>query len=213
MREIDTIVLTDDYEYSKGGWINRNRVMNQNEVRFLTIPLQASSDFAKIKEKKITREFSAQKSLNLITEGYRKRPFFVEVMPLVETIFRCSERNLFEFLFHSLNEVADALEIKTNIRLTSQFDLDPSLSGQEKIIEICRELGSNQYVNLPGGKEIYDKSVFRSLGIDLQFLKIHDFVYDQGVNIFTPQLSILDVLFNLGISRTSEDFLNQYSIE
>jgi hypothetical protein len=213
MKEVDTFVLTDNYEYSKGGWINRNRVIIQDEVRFLTIPLQAGSDYSTIKEKKISKDFVVQKSLNLVGEGYRKRPYFLEVMPLVESIFRCSERNLFEFLVHSLKEVAGTLEINTNIKLTSQFDLDPCLSGQEKIIKICGELGANQYVNLPGGKAIYDKNIFHEQEIDIQFLKMHDFIYDQGVDFYSPRLSVLDILFNLGISRTSVDFLNQYSIE
>jgi hypothetical protein len=213
IKEVDTFVLADDYEYSKGGWINRNRILNQNKIRFLTLPLQASSDFSLIKEKRISEDFVAKKSFNLIVEAYRKSPYFVEVIPLVESILLFSERNLFGFIFNSINQITRSLEINTSMISTSQFDLHSTLSGQEKIIKICKEMGASEYVNLPGGRGIYDKDFFREQGVELKFLKVDDFVYDQGFDFHTPHLSVLDVLFNLGIDKTSKDYMNRYSTE
>jgi hypothetical protein len=213
MNEVDTFVLTDSYEFSKGGWINRNRISSQNQIRYLTLPLQASSDYSPIGEKRISSDFVPHNSLNLVIEAYRKRPYFSEVVPLIDSVLCYPERNLFYFLLNSIENVIQSLGIETNLILTSQFDLNPNLSGQGKIIEICREIGASQYVNLPGGKSIYRKETFHELGVDLKFLNVNDFRYDQGTEGFTPNLSILDVLFNLGIGATSQDILNRYSIE
>ena len=213
IKEVDTFVLADDYEYSKGGWINRNRILNQNKIRFLTLPLQASSDFSSIRDKRISEDFVAKKSFNLIVESYRNSPYYLEVIPLVESILLFSERNLFGFIFNSINQITQSLEIKTNMISTSQFNLPPTLTGQEKIIKICKDMGASEYVNLPGGKSIYKKNSFREQGVDLKFLKVDDFIYDQGIDFHTPNLSVLDVLFHLGINRTSKDYMNQYSTE
>lgn len=83
IKEVDTIVLTDDYEYSKGGWINRNRIVSQGEIRYLTLPLEAGSDYSKIRERKISRDFVGEKSLNMVVEAYRKKPHLMEVTPAV----------------------------------------------------------------------------------------------------------------------------------
>jgi hypothetical protein len=213
LKEVDTFVLADNYEYSKGGWINRNRILNQERIRFLTLPLEASSDFSLINEKKISKDFVGEKSLNLIVESYRRSPYFSEVIPLVESILLFSERNLFHFVFHSLKQMSQSLEIKTNIMLTSQFELPHSLSGKDKIIKICQEIGAVEYINLPGGKSIYNKNDFSDQGVDLKFLKVNDHVYPQVSNVFVPNLSVLDVLFHVGITRTLNDYMSKYSTE
>jgi hypothetical protein len=74
-------------------------------------------------------------------------------------------------------------------------------------------LGASEYINLPGGKSIYSKDFFREQGVDLKFLKVDDFIYDQGSEFYTPFLSVLDVLFHLGMSGTSKSYVNQYSTE
>jgi hypothetical protein len=179
----------------------------------LTLPLEASSDFSLINEKKISKDFVGEKSLNLIVESYRRSPYFSEVIPLVESILLFSERNLFHFVFHSLKQMSQSLEIKTNIMLTSQFELPHSLSGKDKIIKICQEIGAVEYINLPGGKSIYNKNDFSDQGVDLKFLKVNDHVYPQVSNVFVPNLSVLDVLFHVGITRTLNDYMSKYSTE
>jgi len=211
-KEVDILVLTDDYEYSKGGWINRNRILNDRDIRFITLPLEASSDYLTIRERLISKEFSPKKSLNLIEDSYRNRPYFPENFPQVESILRYPERNLSKFLLNSLTEFSLSLEIQTRIVLTSDLNLDPNLSGQDKILSISKDIGADEYINLPGGKSLYDEDSFNEQGISLKFLNVSSVTYEQGIDVFVPNLSIFDVLFNLGKEVTIKSMLRSYTV-
>jgi hypothetical protein len=38
------------------------------------------------------------------------------------------------------------------------------------VIDICRAVGATEYVNAPGGRELYDSAAFERAGIKLRFL-------------------------------------------
>ena len=44
------------------------------------------------------------------------------------------------------------------------------LSGQDRIIRLCKRLGATSYINLPGGRSLYDSEAFDREGISLKFL-------------------------------------------
>ena len=52
------------------------------------------------------------------------------------------------------------LNIKKNIIISSQINYNRDLKGEEKIIEICKVLGSNSYYNSPGGVDLYNSINF-----------------------------------------------------
>ena len=213
IREVDIFVLTDDYEFSKGGWINRNRIIQNNEVKYLTIPLKAASDYSNISERVISENYSGLKSFNAVKSSYQSKEYFDENSTIMERILINRERNLFSYIEQSIKILSEVFNFKTNTMLTSNFSLNPKLSGQDKIIKICHDLNASCYVNLPGGKSLYEPEVFLQNGIDLKFLKPKLKPYPQGKVEFTPNLSIIDVLFNNGLESVVNNHLPSYSLE
>ena len=61
---------------------------------------------------------------------------------------------------------------------------------------ITKSLGSNEYVNVKSGENLYSKQEFANNNIDLKFLEFVETEYDQGFKPFIPSLSILDVLMH-----------------
>ena len=53
---------------------------------------------------------------------------------------------------------------------SSSLGIDPAVRGQERILEVARRLGAREYVNAPGGRELYDAAAFAHAGIRLLFL-------------------------------------------
>ena len=47
-----------------------------------------------------------------------------------------------------------------------------NLQGEEKIIKICKYLNADEYINLPGGKQLYTENNFKKNKIKINFLKI-----------------------------------------
>jgi hypothetical protein len=73
-------------------------------------------------------------------------------------------------------------------------DLDPTRSADERVLELCRFLGATEYINLPGGVELYQPETFEQYGVKLTFRNLPTFVYETGKFAFEPNLSIVDVL-------------------
>ena len=142
---------------------------------------------------------------------YKKAPFFSQNYPLVRRFFLQEINNLFDFIHFSVVELCSKLDIKTQIILSSSLDIDPKLKSQDRIIEMCKHLKTSTYINPVGGKELYDKEVFKREGIDLKFIKSKYIEYLQFERKFVPWLSIIDVLMFNDIEQV-KSYLEEYDL-
>lgn len=195
---VDRFVVYDNVEYTKKGWINRNRILLNGKECLFTVPLAKSSDFLTVKERYIADTFDHErrKILGQIRSAYCKAPCFQQVYPLLEAIFNDQEKNLFDFVFHSIGKVLSFLEIPTPVVIASSVPVDHRLKGVEKVLAICRELSATTYINPIGGIGIYTKKVFEEQGIDLHFHQMIVTPYTQQADSFISHLSIIDVMMN-----------------
>jgi len=115
-------------------------------------------------------------------------------MPLIENILYSDETNLAAFLNLSLRQICGYLGLDREWYLSSDLNKDISLRGQQKVLAICKELGAKKYINMPGGKALYDYGSFAEQDIQLSFLEPVIKPYQQNINEFVPNLSIIDVL-------------------
>ena len=42
---VDRFVIYDNIEYTKKGWINRNRILNNGSIKTITLPIKKASDY------------------------------------------------------------------------------------------------------------------------------------------------------------------------
>ena len=119
--------------------------------------------------------------------------------------------NLAKFLFSSIQEICDYLDIHTKLILSSELEKDTSLVAEAKVIDIVKRLSGDRYLNAIGGQELYSKEHFADNGLELRFLKTDGIVYKQYDNAFVPGLSIIDVMMFNSKDRIQE-LLNQYEL-
>ena len=50
---VDAFVVYDNIEYTKRGWINRNRILRDGEPAKLSLPLKKASDFLDVREREL----------------------------------------------------------------------------------------------------------------------------------------------------------------
>lgn len=194
LNAVDKYVIYDNIQYTKKGWINRNRILQNGKDLLITVPVEKDSDYLDIKDRLVSNGFDRQKLLNQIREAYRKAPYFDSVIPLIESIIKLDENNLFLYIYNSVKAVCEYLNIDTEIIISSTLDIDHSLKGQDKVISICKKLGTTDYYNAIGGQELYSVEDFKKENIDLHFLSANPIEYKQLKNEFVPWLSILDVM-------------------
>ena len=73
----DKVVLLDDVEFSKGSWVNRNRIKTKKGLEWLTIPIFKNSSKKLIKDLLIFEKGNTLKKLeNTIHQNYNNSNFF-----------------------------------------------------------------------------------------------------------------------------------------
>ncbi len=206
---VDTFVIYDDVNYIKQGWINRNRILLNNISYLFTLQLNGSSSFKKINE--IELGVNRHKILKTFKLAYNHAPYFHIIFPIIEEILLNEEKNLAKFVEFSIKKISKILDTNTHYVLSSEVEKNNESKGQEKVIEICKKLGGDTYINTIGGLDLYGKVEFKSADIILQFLKTNPIVYKQNNNEFIPNLSILDILMFNSKDEVKE-MLNNYNL-
>jgi hypothetical protein len=199
---VDTFVIYDDVNYINKGYINRNNILVNGQKQSFTLELLGASQNKLINEIKIGN--NTAKILKTIKQNYSKAPYFENIFPLIENILMQDEKNIAKFIGHSLQEISKYLRLTTTFVYSSAIHKENSLKAQDKVLEICKILGADNYINAIGGQELYSKEIFSQSNIELRFLKTEIEEYKQFNNEFVPYLSIIDIMmFN------SQDMINE----
>jgi hypothetical protein len=205
-------VVYDNIKYTKKGWINRNRMLQNGRDVVFSLPLKGDSDFLEVRDRELAADFDRDRMLNQIRGAYGRAPHFAQTFPLVEEIVRHDERNLFRFLHNSIVRTCEHLGIATKIRISSDIAIDHGLKGQERVLALCDALGASTYLNAIGGTELYGKDEFRARGVELKFIKPKPFEYAQFGGAFVAWLSIVDVMMFNSPDTVRERIRSNYDL-
>jgi hypothetical protein len=208
---VDRFVVYDNIKYTKKGWINRNRFLRDGRDAFFTVPLRRGSDRLAIVDRSVADDFDRDRLLNQLAGSYRKAPMFGSVCPVIEKIVRATETNLFRYLHHSILVMAEFLDIRTPIVISSTVPIDHGLRAESKVLALCKALGTDRYVNPIGGRELYSRSAFVEQGVALEFVQTRPIQYRQYDHPFVPQLSIVDVMM-FNSRETVRTMLGEYDL-
>lgn len=212
INSVDLFVVYDNIKYTKKGWINRNRMLQNGKDVMFSLPLKGDSDFLEVRDRVLALDFNRNKLLNQFREAYQRAPYFTQTFPLIEQIVRYEDTNLFRFLYHSIVKICEYLGITTEIRVSSCIDIDHELKNQDKVLALCKAVGARTYVNAIGGTALYTKKAFWKDGFDLQFIQSKRLEYLQFGELFFPWLSIIDVLMFNSLVAAKEKLLCGYEL-
>lgn len=214
IQAVDKMVIYDNIEYTKKGWINRNRILVNCQPEYISIPLAKSSDFCFISEKHLATDWIRQKQKlkNKILESYRKAPEFNQIFNFIERILDFDNDNLFAFIFNSIRELNKLLNIQTELIKSSDLQIDHTFRSQEKVITICKSLGASTYINSIGGTSLYDTKQFKNSGLELKFIQSRPQEYYQLNCNFVPWLSIIDILMFNDLDSIKQQMLPAYEL-
>lgn len=166
----DIFVFLDDVNFIKRGFINRNWVMDRSgrPVPF-RIPVRGASQNRRISE--LTYDAPGPKPLQTLRHCYVSSAGFEEFYPLFDEVISQAEgRSVAEVSALSITLVAERLKLGTRFLTASEIDPRRARGGQERILDICCHLDASRYINLPGGRSLYDADVFHGEDIQLSFL-------------------------------------------
>ncbi len=193
MNAVDIFVIFDDVNYINKGYIDRNTILANGKPSFIKLELLGASQNKLINE--IDIGGNRLKLLKKIDLAYKKSFCYNSFFPVVEKILSLDEKNLAKYLECSIRVISEYLKINTKIITSSSIEC--SESGKGKIIPIIHALRGDTYLNMIGGKLLYRDEDFAAAKIKLKFVEAYQSPYSQLAQEFIPNLSILDILFNV----------------
>jgi hypothetical protein len=202
IKAVDRFVILDNVSYIKQGWVNRNRLLINGSPAWWTLPLKRASSNRRIDELEVVQNPGVcRKLLNAVYLNYKSAPYFGKIFPMLESMLLSDIHRLSPFLRCHMLEVCRLLNIDTElVDLSDVPEVEP-MTGQDRILALCKALNADVYVNLPGGRELYSAECFESAGIRLEFILPDTQPYNQHrTRDFVPNMSIIDMLMHIGPS-------------
>jgi hypothetical protein len=199
---VDKFVFYDDVDFIKGGWINRNRLILSGDVRYFTVPLSGASSNQKINQVGFqSRSQWERKLMASINQSYAKAPYLAQCLELIVDVFDTDATDIATLAKRSVEKVSCYLGLSTEFVQTSARYDNSHLRGADRVVDICIKEKAGVYMNLPGGRALYDSAHFQSSDIVLEFLESPLRAYPQFGEDFVAGLSVLDMLmFNDAVS-------------
>lgn len=196
---VDTFVFYDDVSFIKKGWINRNQILVNGKPFLFTVPVEDASQNRKICDTHIhlpTFIQWRQKFLKNLSVNYRGTLNYNSTIEIIEKILYSNHQKISDLAIDSVRCVSEVLGLSAGTVSSRSFNLTASVTGEDRIIRICKILNARTYINAKGGMHLYSRENFEKHDLHLCFLNPVLFTYTQKTTPFVEGLSIIDILMN-----------------
>lgn len=200
IKNTDEFILFDTVQFIRHGWIERNRVLAQNEGWiYIKVPLiKNRGRETLIKDIQVNNsQVWKSKILAQLTHYKKKAPYYQEVIALLNETFKYEIDDIVNLNKICLEKTCLYLGFEPKIEVFSEMNLEIEevKEPDEWALNICNALGDvNEYWNPPGGESFFDASKYKQSNIKLKFQHVELEKYNQKRNEFEKGLSILDVM-------------------
>lgn len=204
----DVFVVFDDVQLVRGkSFVIRTQIKTSGGIKWLTVPVKNKSSLLNINQIEINNEINwAEKQCNVIKSNYRNTKYFLNNYELFESALLKKTEKLIDLNVSLIKIILDILEIKTKIVMSSKLNIKSN--GTEQIIDILKSLNAKQFLSgLGQGSNKYTigkEDLYGKEDIDVIYQKFSTPQHSQLFGEFIPNLSIIDMLFNIGKEKTQE---------
>ncbi|MCX7940605.1 MAG: WbqC family protein [Elusimicrobiota bacterium] len=200
--QCDIFVFLDDVQYKKNEWQNRNKIKTATGTQWLTVPVHYKFG-QKINEVIIDNKILWKKDhIKSIEVNYRKAKYFFDFFPVVENLLSREYTKLVDINIESIKCVLSYLGINKQFVLSSTLNIEDEKT--ERLVEICKKLSADVYISGSGARDYLDIELFEKNNIKVVFQNYTVPEYQQLFGKFISNLSIIDMIFNVGKTKTLE---------
>lgn len=207
---VDCFYYLDDVQYERGTWHHRNQILLGEKPHWLTVPVIRKFLGQQLHEVLLDPRQTnwRKKHSDSIRHAYGRCPYIKDLSDIIDIIEYGNQTTLANVNIDLIEKICVILEIETFRYRSSEYSVN--LPRSEKLVELCRLAGCNEYLSPLGAKEYLVKDNFEKLSeVCLIFQNFQPTSYpQQKVTEFISHLSILDVIANLGI-RGAKDYIGQ----
>jgi len=202
----DVFVFYDTAQFTRGNFINRNKIRTRliNGWMWLTLPVGKHDFgykhipicFVNIKKQEIIK-----KHAKTIEYLYSKTPFFdKELCNFISTKWS-TWLHLQNYII--ISYIFIGLEIYPKLWFSHMFPSSDIVHFSDKsktdaLIDIVKAVGGTEYISGDGARAYLEPEKFAEAGIKLSFVNYKPIVYPQIHAGFVKNMSIIDLVFNVG---------------
>ena len=190
-------------------WFRRVNINISGKKSWLSLPIEKSDKgtFQRLREMKIRSDLSSQKLfrkyIKSIEQTYSNCDYFDKYKYLINDYFNNSDYSLLNRNMNFISEILRVLKIDTEIKYSSS--LYTSGSSNDLLIGLVKSVGGNIYLYGTGAVGYQDNKKFLSNGIKVVENNCYLIEYKQhNMGTFIDNLSILDIIFNIGPQKTEK---------
>ena len=199
IKKSNKFIFLDDVQYNRRSWQNRVHIrssLNINEKKFLSLSIKDNS-----RSKDINQVFLLEKNIedfkNQVINSYRKSENFEFTFHFLNNFF---EKNIFlnlsDFNILLIQEICKILKIGLNFKKSSDLNLK-DYKKENLILKILQLEKGEIYLSNEGSKNYVSESFFEKQNIKVIYNEFIHPIYRQfNSKNFTPNLSIIDLIFN-----------------
>lgn len=195
--QADVWIVYDAAQYIRHGWVNRNRVLHPTSGwQYITAPVKKHPLTTPINQIEISGADWKTDIFKQLCHYRMDAPFYKEVIGFLEESFSGDDTSLAKLNVTLFRATARRLGIQTPIYVFSEMGLsiEPARGAEALALALCRAVGASEYINPPGGVDLYSPEGFAEHGIKLTIQSFTNMTYTCGRFQFIPGLSISDVL-------------------
>ena len=193
----DVFVIMDDAQYDKR-YTNRNKILNPQGPLALTVPIIKTHTLQENVSVEINNELPWRENhWKKILISYSNARFFHVYREYLGDLYKKDWSLLFDLDLETTTKTMEWLGI--NIPIVKESELHAKGKATERLIDVCKKVGADTYMSGSGGQSYLDEPLFERNGIKLVYQSYTPKPYPQRFSgTFVPNLSILDMLANVG---------------
>ena len=201
MDVVDEFILLDTVQFSRRSWQQRNQIKLEQKDAWLTVPVISK----KLRNQKIhqveidpSNDF-IRKHIRTIEIAYSKSRYFRDYSDILFEILQSKHEKLSDLNIELIQFFKNILYIETPLKRSSELE---NVGSKDTLLaNICSQIGATEYLSPPGSKGyLAESNAFKNIGIQVKYLDFMHPVYPQQSDNFIPNMSIIDLLFNVGPS-------------
>lgn len=196
MASADIYVHLDDAQFSKGSFTNRIQIKHPNGIKWMTVPLKGKGQYQPINRLEAADRDWKRQHRELVCQALSGAPFFQNALDLFDRAYEYEP--LIELLTASVEMSAASLAIKRPSRWLKSSELGIRGSSSERVLSIVKAVGGARYVTAHGAANYLDHQAFEAHGVSVEYADYSQETYPQLHGNFTPYVSVLDLVANLG---------------
>jgi hypothetical protein len=215
----DIYVHYNDVQYSKGGFTNRVQVKSPEGIKWLTVPLKNLHLGQVINQVEVNNQQNWRDNhFDLLKRSYEMAPYYSEMLKLVETVYSRDWLLLDDLSQATLHAVCDYFDFFRDRNFICINDLNVGGASSERVLATTLKLGADTYITGHGASKYLNHGIFEDAGVRVEYMNYQKKPYPQLYGEFTPYVSILDLIANVGKEGVSwicsgtiywKDFVNE----